>query len=155
MSEFEVGFESPCAFVPGLDPRRLFIHAATVEFTRSGTWILLRDAKKLCNVRFAAVQCKVDTPTAGKLQLPVLYYPDLLSVKVNTIARSVVPTQSDSFTVATVEIPAGESTILAWFQGSPAGNYISAGSFLIFFMGVPVVWSRFRERTTGEDNGDS
>lgn len=124
VNDFEVGFNSPCAFVPGpQDPRRLFMYATALEFVESGTWILSQEAKRLCRMDNDQLRCQIQSATGGKIQLPVLYYPNnLLSVEVNGIAQPIAVTEKGNFVLATVDFRAGSSVIVAKFQGHFLGN---------------------------------
>lgn len=152
-SDFEVGFDSPCAFVASpQDPRRLFMYATELEFVQSGTGILIEEAKKLCRPHSDTLRCEVQSTAPQKIQLPIFYYPQLLSVQVNGIEAKITPVEKGAFILAMVELPAGSSTIIAKFTGSPLGNYLSLGSFLCLIIGIPLFSKRLEDGTRRSDS---
>jgi hypothetical protein len=149
-SEFEVGFDSPCAFVPGPhDPRRLFMYATELQFLPNSpelNTILRADAGNICKLKGAVLHCEVQSTAHTEIQLPLLYYPKFLSVKVNGTETSIRPVERNDFVLTRVALPAGKSTVTAEFVGSVAGNYISLAGFLCWVIGIPLVLKRFADR---------
>jgi hypothetical protein len=150
VADFEVGFDSPCAFVPGpQDPRRLFMYANTLEFLQNASGlktIVTAEARKLCKMTGDVLTCEVESPVGAEIQLPMLYYRDFLSVKVNGAETSIKPVEKGDLVLARVELPAGKSTVVAEFVGSHPGNYISLASFLCWAIGIPLFLKKFTDR---------
>jgi hypothetical protein len=65
----------------------------------------------------------------GIVQLPILYYPSLLDIRVDGRAIPYFPVAGPVTTLAAVKLPAGEYEVTAAFTGSPVGNAVSVVAF--------------------------
>lgn len=141
-SEFTVGFDSPCAFVPGpRDQRRLFMKVTSWSFqsdSKNGTAISSEEVARSCRWTGPKLNCEITSENAAALDLPMLYYPGLLNVTVSGGATKITPVARNEYLISRVSVPAGKTTVVAEFTGSPIGNTISLAAFLIWVAGLPV-----------------
>jgi hypothetical protein len=133
----QMAFQSDCGFVPSeVDPhsadnRRLWIRVRSLEFRSPGeSTSTVTAVRPFCRIVAASVTCDVARPNAGELQLPMLFYPSLLDVRVNGGRVQYSPSYYGPFILAAVPLQAGHSTVSAAFVGSWLGNALSWAGIL-------------------------
>jgi len=67
------------------------------------------------------------------MQLPVLYYPGLLDVRIDGVAAEYLPLPHRSYVLATVDLPPGRHEVTAEFRGLWWANWISGAAWLAAF----------------------
>jgi hypothetical protein len=98
---------------------------------------LVSDTSQACHTMGSTVQCTLNMGSAGVAQIPVLYYPEFLDVRVNGSshvfgrlrARDKRGVERD---LVALELGAGQSIVTADFIGSRLGNWISLLSIGLF-----------------------
>ncbi len=128
----QLSFQSECGFVPAAvdpgshDTRHLWIRVSTLKFLRSaGDTMTVEDMRRQCKVKGSKVDCTVNRQSPSEAQLPVLYYPSLLQIRLNGKSVPYRPSAQGALALAMVSLPAGQNHIVASFAGSSVGNLLS------------------------------
>jgi hypothetical protein len=135
----KVWFASACGFVPHLedpassDMRKLWIRVESLRFVpgTSERFLAIEGVRPFCSVRGDQVSCSIDLREPKRLQLPVLYYPGLVSVIINGRRAEYERSSHGGSYLVTIEAVQGRNEISAKFVGSRLGNVISAVALLI------------------------
>src|SRR6185295_1986603 len=85
---------------------------------------------------------RTNTPEPTLLQMPVLYYPGMLDVRVD--GQNVVPANLGRFLA--VEVPAGEHAVSVRFVGVPWANAVSLSGWIGVLLVGTVLLSRRARR---------
>jgi len=83
-----------------------------------------------------AMECHIDTTSeVNYLQLPLLYYPNMLDIRIDGRENNnYYPYPCDSFYCATLKINPGQHDVSFKFRGINWANYMSLLSWLIYFV---------------------
>jgi len=145
-----LGFQSRCGFVPNqIDPnstdmRHLWIMVENLRFEGDGPAVLSADnVKPHCTMQGSSMICNVTLPAPAHVQLPMLFYPSLLSIANNGVTISYGPSHYQAKSLAEVFLPGGQNRIVARFAGSVPGAMITWAGLL----GTAVFAWRMRRRT--------
>ncbi len=145
----KMGFQSRCGFVPSeldhssSDHRWLWIRVRTLEFANPlGNGLPLSSIRPHCHIVGSSVDCEINVLSAAKAQLPVLYYPSLLTIRVNGETVQYEPSSYRNFILAQISLQPGRAHISASFTGSKTGNILSilgvvAAILVAYRFGIP------------------
>lgn len=116
-------------------------HAVDVNYIRFIDWPLMpaTQTQQYCHLSGIKTVCAINSlNNATWVQLPILYYPDLLDITIDGQPASIIghslseKNQSDVLT--DVWLTPGKHTITAYFRGTPWANTISIIAWLIFLI---------------------
>jgi len=143
-------YTSPRAIDPrNPDGRKLMVNASELKIRsqKPSNFILLDRMRSHCFQKGETLECNVNLPAEGSVQLPMLYYPDLLDITVN---GAVVPydlSTRHNYVLATVKVAPGQSQIRAAWRGSGTGNMVSAAGWIgIVLLVLIPAFRRWRSR---------
>lgn len=97
----------------------------------------------LCHQESMMTRCQFTINQKQKLQLPVLFYPDMLEIKVNGRSVSYEPTALQALVssvyfinpmLATIKLSPGNYTVTAQYIGVRWANYLSISAWIIFLL---------------------
>ena len=102
---------------------------------------LIAQTQAHCMKKAAVVHCSFQLNGHEQwVQLPILYYPDMLKITVNGKAVPYSPSltkdQYRAYLLATIQLPIGSTAVSAQFTGLPYANHlseISAALLLLFY----------------------
>ena len=168
--EVSIAFASPCGFVhreedpASTDGRKLWVLVESVRFV-PGTadhFLGVEKLQRLCSLDRDELLCRLRAPERTALQLPVLYYPDLLRVSRNGQEVGYDRSPYRAWYLVTVESLKGSNDISVRFVGSRWGNRFSALAWLVvggcFTWGWLQSWrsasGRLRRRGIKQANSD-
>lgn len=131
--------------------------AATAKFSKLSdnklTIVGVADTEKNCSQNKLTSICSITVNQNNELvQLPILYYPKLLSIKVNGQKSAYYPTQASgtNMFVASVSLPEGQYTIQSRFTGLMWANRLSEIAWALYLIGAAIfcfVYWRYTART--------
>ena len=131
-------FESACGFVPHVvdpkstDPRLLWISVNELRFVApEGARQSLAEVRPHCSLAGSEVVCHLRTTSPTEVQLPVLYYPRMLRVSINSAPQPYIESAYKDFSLASVKTVAGDNVIVVAFSGDTLGNNISWFSIIL------------------------
>lgn len=127
-----------------LDPGQVKI---APEFSNTAKLKLLMPAKKnQCKLEGLTSICKFSVQTAEQaVQLPILYYPGLLEIKVNGRKVLYYPSKGNDFLgeiLITVPLNKGDYTVVSRFEGLSLVNLISRIGWILYFFVIGFFISR-------------
>lgn len=139
----QLAFVSTCGFIPHLidsasaDTRRLWIRVKTLRFEGAKTFypippvdtpnLSLTETRQHCHMAGASVTCDFVLTEKSLVQIPVLFYPSLLDIRVNGNHIPYRGSNYGSVALAAIDLMPGHNKVVSTFAGSTLGN---AGSIL-------------------------
>jgi hypothetical protein len=94
----------------------------------------------LCARQGLTVSCHITVANhATNVQLPLLFYPDLLDVRINGVPAPYFPLRSEPFLLASVRLDPGVCDVTGRFRGLAWANAISAIAWIGMLAGF--IWS--------------
>ncbi len=80
--------------------------------------------------------CQINLKENTLVQLPVLYYPKLLDIRINGQKIAYFPSQHQSYLLATLKLAPGNYLIQSYFRGFWWANWISGIAWLFCFLAL-------------------
>ena len=82
--------------------------------------------QQACRQSGPETACGISGPVeAGLVQLPVLFYPDLLDVRVDGLSASYHPTAYEGYLLVGLQLPSGSHDVRVRFRGLAWANWVS------------------------------
>ncbi len=93
--------------------------------------------------------CNINLTSSQAVQLPILYYPDLLQIKVDGISVPYFASNSPNGLVAAISLPAGKHVVVSRFSGLGWANVLSGTAWVIYIFAILFFWysSRNKQKT--------
>ncbi len=100
-----------------------------------------------CNKINDKLNCQLSSPTGGLFELPVIFYPDLLSMQVDGKKASYLPIRFEDSYLAGLKLSSGVHNIMIKFTGLAWANWLSLTAwFILIVMGFfHLVYSLFNK----------
>lgn len=116
----------------------ILVNSVTIiNLSAKNSAVAMENTQHNCIQKNATTQCQlVVTPKEYFIQLPILYYPKLLDVKVNGVSKSYVPMIHKGVTIVGVNLLPGKYKIDVNFVGIKWANWISCIVWLMLIGGV-------------------
>ncbi len=118
-----------------VDRRALAVRAAVVTLRGAApeqTALPVTQTQGRCVRQSLETTCTISVPPeVGLAQLPVLFYPSLLDVRVNGQAVAYVPLAHQTYALVGVRLPPGSHDISVRFRGLAWANWVSAAAWLV------------------------
>lgn len=135
-ANFRLSFFSNMAFIPkekfplSRDDRLLVVRAKVLRLTNFSSNFILPVDK--CGQMGAEEMCQITLDKASYVYLPILYYPNLLGVKVNGHNTVYYPVSfsNEPLVLTAVRLSAGNNIIKVKFRGLVWANWISGISWI-------------------------
>ncbi len=107
--------------------------------------VRLDDARRSCAFDGAVLKCTFNLDAPAIVQLPMLYYPTVLSVTVDREPVAYAAAPHNSKPLVAVPLEAGRHRVFATFRGAPLANALSLGMVvLVSLVGLFDVMGRRR-----------
>ena len=133
------------------DPKITMKKLVLSGFLKPKETLNVKQVRSLCKQQNTTTVCNIDVPTTTKLiELPILYYPKLLDIRLN--GKS-VPYQSvlyQDYLIAGITPLAGKTNqIVIRFEGLRWANIISQISFGVWILLLLSIWWAKRNKKVG------